>query len=233
MILRFKKFLNYNRRIKIFEFLLFKSGFPISRSSRFFSSLIIIKRILHLEILYWKFLDCLRECNSRTAPAEDAASPRRGSSGERTDLEVIAVGKTVVQIRCLAEQSSARGASVAIDYLLLHRVLDEVALVLSAVTLRQELRHLLRSAVRAVHLAQLHRGQEGPRTSPSAAIRAPARPSAYWPRILQTSDARMGTLRSGGGKHTSKCLLLAGCQLQTPVSLRYDVVHLRPSPHGR
>lgn len=60
----------------------------------------------------------------------------------------------------LAEQSSARGASVAIDYLLLHRVLDEVALVLGVVALRQELRRLLRSAVRAVHLAQLHhRGQ--------------------------------------------------------------------------
>lgn len=76
----------------------------------------------------------------------------------RTDLEVIAVGKIVVQIRGLAEQSSAHGASVAIDHLLLHRVFDEIALVFGVITLRQELRHLLRSAVRAVHLAQLHRG---------------------------------------------------------------------------
>lgn len=74
----------------------------------------------------------------------------------RTDLEVIAVGKIVVQIRDLAEQSSAHGASVAIDHLLLHRVFDEITLVF-VVTLRQELRRLLRSAVRAIHLAQLHR----------------------------------------------------------------------------
>lgn len=68
----------------------------------------------------------------------------------------------------LAEQSSARGASVAIDHLLLHRVLDEVALVLSVVALRQEFRRLLRSAVRAVHLAQLHhRGQAASLTLPS------------------------------------------------------------------
>jgi len=79
----------------------------------------------------------------------------------------------------LAEQSSARRASVAIDHLLLHRVLDEVALVLGVVTLRQELGRLLRSAVRAIHIAQLHRGRRAshfwtirdrPRSSPCERI---------------------------------------------------------------
>lgn len=70
---------------------------------------------------------------------------------------MIAIGKIVVQVCGLAKQPSARGASVAIDHLLLHRVLDEVALVLGAVALRQELGRLLRGAISAIHLAQLHR----------------------------------------------------------------------------
>lgn len=87
-------------------------------------------------------------------------TPRDPLHPSRTNLDVIAIGKIEVQMSGLAEQSSARGASVAIDHLLLHRVLDKVALVLGVVALRQELRRLLRSAVRAVHLAQLHhRGQ--------------------------------------------------------------------------
>lgn len=108
----------------------------------------------------------------------DSYDSLRGLS--RTHLGVIAIGKIEIQLCGLAEQSSARGAPVAIDHLLLHRILDEVALVLGCVVaLRQEFRGLLRSAVRAAHLAQLHRGRRASHHYAAIHDRAGAGPGAY------------------------------------------------------
>lgn len=121
----------------------------------------------------------------------------------RTNLEVIAIGKIVIQVSSLAEQSSTRGASVTIDHLLLHRVLDEVALVLgSAVVLRQELRHLFRSAIGAIHLAQLHRGRVA-----SLAL-------------LVSSAASRGHARSGPSTHTNSIAPCTRLHCDTPGSRR-------------
>jgi len=72
---------------------------------------------------------------------------------------MIAIGKIVIQMSSLAEQSSTRGTSVSIDHLFLHCIFDEIALVICSVVLRQEFRRLFRSTIRTIYLAQFHHGQ--------------------------------------------------------------------------